>query len=120
MGKRVYEGRYYARRLRQGRVESGKWQGMISGYFPRKGGGTCSFMPVRLRHETGIFIRRHSSLVPRPSRSVPHSVKFIGELIESVQFDGFAYAPHQVLIIVQIMNRIQSRPQNLTAFVQVA
>jgi hypothetical protein len=73
------------------------------------------------------YLPRHSSLFPRPSRSVVllrpdflHSVEFAGKLIETVCFDSFANFSHQILIIVQIVNRVQSGPQNFTAFVQVA
>ena len=116
---RIFKGRYYARRLRLGRVESGKeqYQALACAiYSPH----ACMFL-------AGIqYISRHLSLFPRPSRSKLlrpdslHSVEFSGELIEPVHLDGFANVPHQVLIVVQIMNRIQPRAQNLAAFVQVA
>jgi len=96
------------------KVASGEESNAIPGFCLRMSGGrtliqsTCNL--------SGIWhIPCHSSLVPHPWRSkllgpgFLHSIEFIGELIEPVQFDGFANVSHQVLIIVQIMNRVQSR-----------
>ena len=53
MGKRTFKGRYYARRLRQGRVESGKWQG-------RRNDSACSWLV-----STTFLATRPFFLVPR-------------------------------------------------------